>query len=257
MATFFSVTLAIIFTLCLCGRKRRRKRGRKKSELKGSVSFTEQEKKLLDVSITTTDRPSNSESVEQLNQADMEMIESASIPLELCEPVHITIESHGANSGNIVPLSVPLTVFPPPPEFSTSVLPAGAFGNIFISVSVSQEPNSDGVIRYPDLLDIPHRSKNASARVSVGTGPEATLTSSQSFATFPRRPRPKTSDSAEPHVTLGPVYDNMGPRVTAGGSSTLSLPEIEESEIPPPPPPPPPPLPATLCLPLSVDYISL
>lgn len=256
VATFFSVTIAIILTLCLCGRKNRMKCGRRKGEIKGSVSFTEQEKKLLDVSITTTtDRPSNSDSVEQLNQPDMEMLESASIPLELCEPVHITIESHGSNGGNMVPLSVPLTVFPPPPEFSSSVLPAGTFGNIFISVSVSQEPGSDNVIRYPDLLDIPHRSKNASARLSLATASDAA--SSQSYASFPRRTRMKSSESAESHLRLGPIYDNMGPRVTAGGSSTLSLPEAEETEIPPPPPPPPPPLPPSLCLPLSIDYISL
>lgn len=250
VATFFSVTLTIICTLCLCGRKRRRKRHRRKAKLKGSVSFTEQEKKLLDVSITTTERPSNAESIEQLNQPDMEMMESASIPLELCEPVHITIESHAPDSGNIVPLSLPLTVFPPPPEFSTSVLPAGAFGNIFISVSVSQEPTGDSLVRYPDLLDIPHRSKNTSASVSVGTGPDAPYNPTQTFATLPRRPRPKAIESADPLLRVGPVYDNMGPRVTAGGSSTLSLPEAEENEIPPPPPPP-------LCTPLSVDYVSL
>ena len=85
--------------------------------MKGSQSFTDQEKKLLDVSIaTSTDRPSGS--CEGLgSQPDMELLEQSlqSIPLELCEqPVHITIESHHAATD-------PAVVFPPPPEFSTSI----------------------------------------------------------------------------------------------------------------------------------------
>lgn len=203
--------------MCMCGRQRRRKRRRRKSKLKGSMSFTDQEKKLLDVSITTTERPSGAESVEALGP-EMELVESGSVPMELCEPVRITIESR-ANE--------PLTVFPPPPEFS-SVLPAGAFGNIFISVSVSQEP--DAVVRFPDLLDIPR------ARASVGSGPDGPYIPTQTFATLPRRPK----------SLARPVYDNMGPRVTAGGSSTLSLPDADD--LPPAPPPP-------LCAPL--DYVSL
>lgn len=127
--------------------------------------------------------------------------------------VHITIESE----------PLPLAVFPPPPEFSTSALPAGAFGNIFISVSVSRDPSMD-VSRCPDLLDLPHRSKPLY----------------HGMATLPRRPRPV------------PQYDNMGPRVTAGGSSTLSLPG-SAGELPPPPPPPP----QSACGPVAPEFVSL
>lgn len=106
-------------------------RGRRRRNLKASVSFTDQEKKLLDVSIaTTTDRGGGGS--------------SEALGPEIEPPVHITIESE--------PLAV--AVFPPPPEFSSSLLPTAAYGNIFISVSVSRDPATE---RCPDLLDLPHR----------------------------------------------------------------------------------------------------
>ncbi|XP_075234140.1 uncharacterized protein LOC142331975 [Lycorma delicatula] len=229
-----TVLVTGIFLLCCACRVRRNrsKRHRRKAKMKGSGSFSDQDKRLLDVSITTTtDRPSGS--CEGLSsQPDMELLEQSmqSIPLEVCEqPVHITIESHGHPNQEPV-------VFPPPPEFSTSVLPPGAFGNIFISVSVSQEEPP----RYPDLLDLPHRKSK-----SVSTG-----TDTPYFATLPRQSR-SGSMTAKDQAIPPPQYDNMGPRVTAGGSSTLSLPDTASQEDIPPPPPPP------LCSPLTVEYVSL
>ncbi|PNF15333.1 hypothetical protein B7P43_G00931 [Cryptotermes secundus] len=259
VAALCSALLTIACSCCMCGRqRRRRKRHRRKAKLKGSVSFTEQEKKLLDVSITTTERPSGS--CEGLgSQPDMELLEQ---PLELCDqPVHITIESHTSDQPTVGGI-LPVAVFPPPPEFSTSLLPAGAFGNIFISVSVSQEPTAESQ-RYPDLLDIPHRSKTATTSVSVAAGPDApycpsspTSSAVTSYATLPRRHLRSTKDI--PSVAVDPHYDNMGPRVTAGGSSTLSLPDTDLSierpgfaqDIPPPPLPP-------LCTPLPSEYVAL
>lgn len=176
VAVLVSVTFTVIAVCCVRNRNNRTKRS-----LKASVSFTDQEKKLLDVSIaTTTDRGTGSS--EALGP-EMDMVDP---------PVHITIESE----------PMPVAVFPPPPEFSN------AFGNIYISVSVSRDPSMD-VSGCPDLLDLPHRTKPVYHGV----------------ATLPRR-------MSSHHVV--PQYDNMGPRVTAAGScSTLS-------EVPPPPPPPPP-----------------
>ncbi|XP_024085325.1 peroxidasin homolog [Cimex lectularius] len=205
-------------------------RFRRKNNLKTTTSYTEQDKKLLDVSITTTDRQTGS--CEGLgSQTDMEFLEHSlqSIPVEMCDqPVHITIESHSAEPA--------VSVYQPPPEFSRSILPAGAFGNIFISVSVSQEPTVESP-RYPDLLDLPHRKTVAVA------------TDNSYFATLPRQPRIKET---EPVLRVRPQYDNMGPRVTAAGSSTISLPDSAnaEEDIPPPPPPP-------NCTPLTVEYVSL
>ncbi|XP_060530710.1 probable oxidoreductase PXDNL [Cylas formicarius] len=188
-------TVITITTVC-CVRRNNRARRRNMQE---SVSFTDQEKKLLDVSIaTTTDRGTGS--TEAIGP-DLEIVEP---------PVHITIERD----------PLPMVVFPPPPEFSTSALPAGAYGNIFISVSVSRDPGTVDVSRCPDLLDLPHRSK------PVYHG----------MATLPRRP------CATPH------YDNMGPRVTAGGSSTLSLPDATADLQPPQ---------QTLCVPLTPEFVSL
>ncbi|XP_056640711.1 leucine-rich repeat-containing protein 24-like [Diorhabda sublineata] len=199
----FSAVITVIAVYCVKNKSQRR-------NIKASVSFTDQEKKLLDVSIaTTTDRGTGS--CEALGPEQLDMMDP---------PVHITIERE--------PPLPPLAVYPPPPEFSSSTLPAGAYGNIFISVSVSRDPSID-VSRCPDLLDLPHRPK------PVYHG----------MATLPRRPY------------AFPQYDNMGPRVTAGGSSTLSLPDASAgapiaavaTQLPPPPPPP--------CVPLTPEFVSL
>lgn len=198
LAVGFSTVITVIVVCYIKGRN-----ANQRKNMKASVSFTDQEKKLLDVSIaTTTERGTGS--CEALG-SDVELLDP---------PVHITIERE----------QVPLAVYPPPPEFSSSTLPAGAYGNIFISVSVTRDPSVD-VSRCPDLLDLPQRSK------SVFHG----------MATLPRR-----------QFTSPPQYDNMGPRVTAGGSSTLSLPDAASpllTELPPPPPPP--------CLKLTSEFVSL
>ncbi|KAL1459345.1 hypothetical protein WDU94_011336 [Cyamophila willieti] len=231
-----SVLVSIGMSFCVCrAHEHKNKRRKRKGKMKQSVSFNDQEKKLLDVSITTTDRHTGS--CEALgSQADMELMEQ-SLAMEQ-PPVHITIESHAVDPQ--------VSVFPPPPEFSTNHLPTSAYGNIFISVSVSQEPPGSEPPKYPDLIDMPHRS------VSVSTGPG---TNPAYFATLPRRPRSKV---IEPNslVRIGPKYDNMGPRVTAGGASILSLPDATSAEDIPSPPPPPT-LPSNMCTPLGVEYVSL
>lgn len=233
-----SVLFVFMITFLCQIRRRTVKRRRRRNKLKGSVNFSDQDKKLLDVSITTTDRQTGS--CEGFgSQPDMEMMEQSvqSIPLELRDqPVHITIESHATDPS--------ISVFPPPPEFSTSILPHGAFGNIFISVSVGQEPpGSIDSTRYPDLIDVARKNK-----VNMGSSSNPV----SYFATLPRRNlQSRLKESDVMNSRIGPHYDNMGPRITADGSSTISLPEtISTEEIPTPPPPP-------SCSPLTVDYISL
>ncbi|XP_059480962.1 leucine-rich repeat-containing protein 24-like [Neocloeon triangulifer] len=186
--------------LCLCSRQRRKK-NKRQSKLSGSVSYTDQEKKLLDCSIT--ERASGTVSFEGMSQTDMELLtrDPSTVDLSTSEPAHITIEklpadcvlgnaaasSHtgGPYPGNgapyVIPPPLPQTsqqgsILPrgalaPPPEFS-STLPPSAFGNIFISVKDPAgvaSPSGDDVTRYPDLLDLPHRSKGA---ISVTLGSE-------------------------------------------------------------------------------------
>ncbi|KAL1110407.1 hypothetical protein AAG570_007938 [Ranatra chinensis] len=216
VASTASVFFTVVLTCIVCKIKRNGSKRGRKNKMRASASFNDQDKKLLDASITTTDRQTGS--CEGLgSQMDVELPEHSlqSIPLEVCErPVHITIESHRGDPG--------LAVYRPPAEFAAGVLPAPGFGNIFISVSVSQEPAATGgePPGYPDLLDLPHRKS-----VSVGAGPDAPYLPTQ--------------------------YDNMGPRVTAAGSSTLSLPDSTSGEEIPPPPPPP------NCTPVTVEYVSL
>lgn len=149
---------------------------------------------------------------------DLELVERSSV----CDPVNaasVTVErlrQQAEICSSIGPL--PCTaIFPPPPPsgFGASLLPAGTFGNIFISVSLPQDPERC----YPDLLDIPvHAAVTSHASDksrSTTTHPALPAVQVSSFATLPRRALRPTD--------LGSPYDNMGPRVTATGSSTFSL----------------------------------
>lgn len=236
---------AVLFALCLCGGSRRQSK-REKVKLQGSGSFGDQEKKLLDLSVTTTTTPGNSNDRgsghgslgEACSTGDLELAERGSI----CDPMAaaaVTVErlrpaENTVNAIRAVPCATAATaagIFPPPPpEFTTGVLPAGIFGNIFISVSLPQDTSSDRC--YPDLLDIPvHAVSGTAATVSTGSKvlPAETVNVS-SFATLPRR----ALRTAE--VATGSPYDNMGPRITANGSSAFSLTDVDLRLSPPPPP---------------------
>ncbi|KZC08055.1 PREDICTED: leucine-rich repeat-containing protein 24-like [Dufourea novaeangliae] len=219
---------AVLLALCVCGGTRRQS-AREKVKLQGSTSFGDQEKKLLDLSVTTT-TPGNSNEqgsghgslAEAYGSGDLELAERGSI----CDPMSaatVTVErlrpEVTTGSVNAIRSVQCSTMFPPPPpEFTSGVLPAGIFGNIFISVSVPQDSSERC---YPDLLDIPvhggvvNKSSAASSSVS-------------SFATLPRRAL-RSTDLCSP-------YDNMGPRVTANGSSAFSLTDVDLRLSPPPPP---------------------
>ncbi|XP_032679157.1 leucine-rich repeat-containing protein 24-like [Odontomachus brunneus] len=227
---------AVLLALCLCGGSRRHSK-REKVKLQGSGSFGDQEKKLLDLSVTTTTTPGNSNDRgsgqgslgEACSTGDLELAERGSI----CDPMAaatVTVErlrpETAVNAIRAVPCAA---VFPPPPpEFTTGVLPAGIFGNIFISVSLPQDSSERC---YPDLLDIPVHAVSGAAAISAGVKTTAALPATvnvSSFATLPRRALRSTE--------VGSPYDNMGPRVTANGSSAFSLTDVDLRLSPPPPP---------------------
>ncbi|XP_071871650.1 uncharacterized protein isoform X1 [Bombus fervidus] len=224
---------AVLLALCVCGGTRRQ-RAREKVKLQGSTSFGDQEKKLLDLSVTTT-TPGNSNDrgsghgsiVEACSTGDLELAERGSI----CDPMSaatVTVERlrPEVSSGSVTAMrAVPCAAMfpPPPPEFTSGVLPAGIFGNIFISVSMPQD-SSDRC--YPDLLDIPVHGTSGVVNKTTSALPAASSVSS--FATLPRRAL-RSSDLCSP-------YDNMGPRVTANGSSAFSLTDADLRLSPPPPP---------------------
>ncbi|XP_055389800.1 uncharacterized protein LOC129618812 [Condylostylus longicornis] len=107
----------------------------------------------------------------------------------------VNINSSSGNNANsnvvsscAIPEEFPLNVgvFPPPPEFCSNVVAASAnpaYGNIFISVSVTQDMlDSSDINIYPDLLNIPKRVDNSTA---IQTMPMNV----SSFATLPRNQR--------------------------------------------------------------------
>ncbi|XP_036343974.1 uncharacterized protein LOC118753208 [Rhagoletis pomonella] len=282
MGTFGTIFLLILisFVVCLCKRTTRQRRHPKKSGVKPSVSFNDQEKKLLDLSITTTtaDRGdscgmdnnttttmSKTESVigfepieihatenmraaanhnhhqlthqQQLQQHHAHMAGAGSggnggIPNSMMQPNRqqlmavadgscsvvgiptsmassVGTQQVAASHPNAIPEEFPLNVgvFPPPPEFCSNIVPNPAYGNIFISVSVTQDMlDSTDISMYPDLLNIPKRQLSADGgnmqtgvSVTSGSGggnanttktmlPPGTTTAVNvsSFATLPR-----------------------------------------------------------------------
>lgn len=239
---------AVMLALCLCGGGRRHSK-REKIKLQGSGSFGDQEKKLLDLSVTTTTTPGNSNDRsgslgEACSTGDLELAErgsicdamaAAAVTVERLRPADSTVRH------SIPCASTPAGVFPPPPpEFTSGVLPAGIFGNIFISVSLPQDASSERC--YPDLLDIPVHAVSGAATtgvVSAGSKtcssilPATSIVNVSSFATLPRRAL-RTSE-----VAVGSPYDNMGPRITANGSSAFSLTDMTDMDLRLSPPPPP------------------
>ncbi|KAG4080201.1 hypothetical protein HA402_008272 [Bradysia odoriphaga] len=147
LGTFGTVfgLIIISFLVCLCKKSTQRRRTIK--NIKGSVSFNDQEKKLLDLSITTNDRQDSCEIAHTPSTNKTESV------LAL-EPVQITIENMSRNDE--FPLNV--GVFPPPPEFCSNVVANPAYGNIFISVSLTPDAMENPDVNiYPDLLNIPNR----------------------------------------------------------------------------------------------------
>lgn len=228
----FTLAVVVVVLVCTCvffGYQRRRRRHRRKGRIKGSGSFTDQDKKLLDVSITTsTERQSGTQSMEMFSscQGDLKMPESSSsMTMELCEPVQISLDRH--NQDGMIPIAAAypaafgLAAYPQALDYSSRMLPTGGYGNIFISVSVSKDPFLDSE-RYPDLLEIPCKSKGV-------VGPEFPYCGMpvSSYATLPRRPA-RSAERQQPGP--GPLYDKLGRRVTMQGSSTLSLPDAQNEE---------------------------
>ena len=114
--------------------------------------------------------------------------------------------------------------------------------NIFISVSLASQgqpsPPVSAAAAAAELHDAYHEPHHGERCY-----PDLLDIGLSSFATLPRRSLRRAGE-------LGSPYDNMGPRVTATGSSTFSLVEQPEpttttatvSAASPPPPPPSPPL---------------
>ncbi|KAG5684157.1 hypothetical protein PVAND_013398 [Polypedilum vanderplanki] len=246
--------ISIIF--CVCRKVTTRRKIKK--NIKGSVSFNDQEKKLLDLSITTTNDRENYGEMLNTPSSATNKTDSSIIALE---PVQITIENfhhhphhtlphhlqHHRRIGEEYPLSVGMFP-PPPPEFCTatttqsslsaiaavptsssvtsnsqlyqpmvaaapgpnvnnlignSVQNKPPYGNIFISVSLTQDSLDNDINMYPDLLNIvPNCMKNSSTTNNLSSSPAPTIPTSQivpinieSYATLPRNKLLSTSSS--------------------------------------------------------------
>lgn len=260
MGTFGTVFLLILisFVACLCKRTTRQRRHPSKTGVKPSVSFNDQEKKLLDLSITTTTNDRVDSCLDNNHSTATAMSKAESIigfePIEIhsvenhrsgvhghhtvimgnhhqlshqqqhnhshmpntstagnmmsnrqqqlmavadgsCSVVGIptsmaSVVTNGGHSNHMseeFPLNV--GVFPPPPEFCSNIVPNPTYGNIFISVSVTQDMlDGADISMYPDLLNIPKRLQDNGHSTAVVT---QTTTNSNQANTH-------TSDSLSP-----------------------------------------------------------
>ncbi|XP_053699056.1 uncharacterized protein LOC128746029 [Sabethes cyaneus] len=207
--------LSLSVVICLCKRKFRTRR--RKKNIKSSVSFNDQEKKLLDLSITTNER-------QEFSASDVMTPSTKTDSTIAMEPVQITIESIAAKREEF-PLNV--GVFPPPPEFCSQMVPNPAYGNIFISVSVTQDAlDNPDLNMYPDLLNIPNRHKGKLIPVNVS-----------SYATLPRKNRPAltaVSSSQPPSLTAVPPpsipTQHSTPSTSAVGTAVEQL-QLQDSIV--------------------------
>ncbi|KAL7031286.1 hypothetical protein ACKWTF_006953 [Chironomus riparius] len=238
---FGTITFFLLISIVFCVCRKVAMRRRIKKNIKGSVSFNDQEKKLLDLSITTTnDRDRDYGDMLNTPSSATNKTDSSIIALE---PVQITIENfhhqhnlqhhlqqhHRRMGDEYNPYNQSIALFPPPPpEFCTSAtttqsslsaiagvptsttsssiingqlyqqeqhlrhnLPpivANAtgnsvnvqnssslqnqppYGNIFISVSLTQDSLDNDLNMYPDLLNIvPNRMKSSSTANNLST----------------------------------------------------------------------------------------
>ncbi|KAL9692629.1 hypothetical protein quinque_015839 [Culex quinquefasciatus] len=197
--------LSLSVVICLCKRKLRTRR--RKKNIKSSVSFNDQEKKLLDLSITTNER-------QEFSASDVMTPSTKTDSTIAMEPVQITIESIAKREE--FPLNV--GVFPPPPEFCSQMVPNPAYGNIFISVSVTAQDALDNpdLNMYPDLLNIPNRATSKPGKlIPVNVS---------SYATLPRKnPR---------HQVGTPSGSSQPPSLTAVPPPTI--PQQQHAPTPPP-----------------------
>ncbi|XP_058810829.1 leucine-rich repeat-containing protein 24-like [Phymastichus coffea] len=244
---------AVLLAVCLCGGASRRRTRRAKVKLQASASFGDQEKKLLDLSVTTTATGAGAQQPQRRQRQQGPQHEGrpgagsppaaapvrAEFELELesraarraaapaAPAASVTVERlrlQAAEARRGSPSPAPT----PPPPLPAVVCP---LAGIYIGVPLPAaelgparrptpppEPGPAGAEAgarercYPDLLDI----------------------GLSGFATLPRRGLGARRAGAE----LGSPYDNMGPRVTAAGSSTFSLLDAPEAAAPLIQPPP-------------------
>ncbi|KAH8407960.1 hypothetical protein KR222_005415, partial [Zaprionus bogoriensis] len=307
--------IAISFVVCLCKRTTRQHRHANKAGVKSSVSFNDQEKKLLDSSVTTTtndrgdsygidNNPSSIQKTDStlgFNQIEIHAVEShrqqqqhqqqqaaaaagvamqgvpgqqqqqqqaqaaqhlrqqlmtvkdpgcglISVPTSMAASYQLHPHAHPHQHQEEFPLNV--GVFPPPPEFCSSIVPNPSFGNIFIRVSVTQDMLDGADLNmYPDLLNIPKRRQDdgtaaaggvgaVAAAVGAGGGAAGEGQTVSQFATLPRHTARRGILKKDPSTTnLYPhdeivTYNLETGAYHCGASAGMELP------LPPPPPPP-------------------
>ncbi|XP_075158040.1 kekkon 6 [Haematobia irritans] len=275
MGTFGTVFLLILisFVVCLCKRTTRQRRHPSKTGVKPSVSFNDQEKKLLDLSITTTTNDRVDSCLDNNHSTATAMSKAESVigfePIEIhsvdnhrsnvhnhhsiimgghhqmthqqqlqqhhghmpptsaasslmvsnrqqqlmavadgsCSVVGIPTSMASAVSAaghHPIPEEFPLNVgvFPPPPEFCSNIVPNPAYGNIFISVSVTQDMlDGADISMYPDLLNIPKRIQDNSNATTVAVA------------------NSNANNGSNTNEALSPPPPSIG----TGGSSTSSV----------------------------------
>ncbi|KAL9886468.1 kekkon 6 isoform 1-T3 [Glossina fuscipes fuscipes] len=350
MGTFGTVFLLILisFVVCLCKRTTRQRRHPRKPGVKPSVSFNDQEKKLLDLSITTTTNDRGDSCLDN-NHSTTTMSKTESVigfePIEIHSVENHRSGAHGhhgmlmntSNSGghhqfnhqqqshhahmpptsgtgvmgianrqqqqlmatadgscsvvgiptslasavsvagshpNQIPEEFPLNVgvFPPPPEFCSNMVPNPAYGNIFISVSVTQDMlDAADINMYPDLLNVSkhlpdmstvaisqagtNANKNVETSLNSPTsqGNSARTNSNlSSYATLPRhsqrrgilkkdsslqhqpQPQPLQQTNLYPHEEIV-SYHNLDTSYSQGYQERRTSGVLS---LPPPPPPP-------------------
>ncbi|XP_037816476.1 leucine-rich repeat neuronal protein 3 [Lucilia sericata] len=290
MGTFGTVFLLILisFVACLCKRTTRQRRHPSKTGVKPSVSFNDQEKKLLDLSITTTTNDRVDSCLDNNHSTATAMSKAESVmgfePIEIhssdnhrssvhghhalmmgthhqlphpqqmqhnhshmpptsaagshvsnhpqqlmavsdgsCSVVGIptslatSVNSDGHNNHISEEFPLNVGVFPPPPEFCSNIVANPTYGNIFISVSVTQDMlDGADISMYPDLLNIPQRLQdNGMSSVVVTQQTSSNSNQANSHGADTMSPPPSAQQHQQQQLTSSMVGNHSSVNVNS------------------------------------------
>ncbi|XP_046395342.1 uncharacterized protein LOC124162751 [Ischnura elegans] len=144
-------------------------------------------------------------------------------------PPRASQDSPAGSSASTAPDHSALPSQPPAQRPPPSTLPPLAL----------HSPMSPTHPHHPAFGTLPY-SRSQSPFSPPGSGSAPSRHHPQGYVTIPRRPRvpswaaPSAVRSGEPLIKVEPIYDNLGPRTTADGSSVLSLNKSPVEATPPP-----------------------
>ncbi|XP_065577956.1 leucine-rich repeat-containing protein 24-like [Artemia franciscana] len=225
-AVFFVLLIVIVVIFWVFASKRRRKRRQTQEKtINGVIGHDEHEKALLGTELTdlTIDKSQNSD-YERLSQSDTR-ISVTYIPGEKYDELHSETNQSAYNgAGRLVPDLLDL-----PPRRGDSPSTGSGTSTAPDTTKLPQQPLSASQLAYFPTPKVSTLSHTPNEKYIDGV---IVPVARPGYVTLPRRPRPRIpswasgpvpSPAPSDLIKVDPIYDSVGPRTTADGSSTSAL----------------------------------